>query len=108
VIIDPTPSNPQVVFVLPDPLPCCGCDRMLRREAAGAIVNLPTRRMRPVCERCSTRARESSIFFEQLSRAIGLGFSIPRLRRRLSVSRRDLPTTLQGWDALEAEFGGVR
>jgi len=97
---------PQLTFILPEPRPCCGCDRTLRREAAGVITHEVTRRMRPVCEKCSLRARESSIFFEQLTRAIGLGFSIPRLRRRLSISRRDLPTTLPGWDALEAEFGG--
>jgi hypothetical protein len=102
-------SDAQLVFILPEPRPCVGCERTLRREAAGVIVNLPTRRMRPVCERCSLRARESGIFHEQLTQVVGLGFTIPRLRRRLSITRRDLPTTVAGWDALiAAEFGGVR
>ena len=99
------------VFLLARPTPCVGCERLLRREAEGAIVHAPSGRIRPVCPRCSLRARESSIYFEQLTRCLGLGrgFSRPQLQRLLG--KREMPTTLAGWDALEAGFaatGGVR
>ena len=92
----------MTVFLLAQPTPCLGCEKLLRREAEGFIVHEATGRIRPVCTRCSLRARESSIYFEQLSRCLGLGrgFSRPQLRRLLG--KREMPTTLAGWDAFDA------
>jgi hypothetical protein len=87
---------------------CLGCERRIHGEPA-VIFNLPTQRSRPVCDRCSLRARESSIFFEQLARTLGLGHTVPSLRHQ--IHPRELPTTLAGWDAFEADAtmqGGAR
>lgn len=85
----------------PPVMTCHGCERSIRNGAAGLIFNLPTKRVAPVCDRCSLRARESSIWFEQLTRCLGLGLTLPRLRRQ--VAPREMPTTLAAWDKFESE-----
>lgn len=85
---------------------CLGCECRIRQAAPPLIVNLPTRRVAPICDGCSLRARESSIWFEQLGRVLGLGHTVPSLRR--NIKPRELPTTLAAWDAFEAEAATAR
>lgn len=83
--------------------PCHGCTQTLKRGPTGWIAHLHSRRVAPICSRCSERARGDSIFLEQLAAALAIGASRKSIENLLRAMGREMPTTVEGLEEITGE-----